>query len=65
MAKEYLTSKGVVFKEVDIEKDQEAGKAIVAKSGQMGVPQIEIGDQIILGFDRARIDAALQTAHVA
>lgn len=59
MAKEYLTSKGVAFKEVDVEKDREAARAIVAKTGQMGVPVIEVGDEVILGFDRPRLDAAL------
>lgn len=62
MAKEYLTSKGVSFREVDVEKDAEAARAIVAKTGQMGVPVIEVGDEVILGFDRPRLDAALKLA---
>ncbi len=59
MAKEYLNSKKVAFKEIDVDEDAEAARAIVAKTGQAGVPVLEIGDQTILGFDRPRIDQAL------
>ncbi|HPC25835.1 MAG TPA: NrdH-redoxin, partial [Fervidobacterium sp.] len=34
---------------------------MVRKSGQMGVPVIEIGNQIIVGFDKAKIDRILGT----
>lgn len=60
MAKEYLTKLGVAYKEIDIEKDQMAGMYIMKKSGSAGVPQIEIGDEVILGFDRPKIDSALK-----
>jgi len=60
MAKEYLKSKGVAFKEIDVGADQAAAQALVERTGQMGVPVIEIGDESILGFDRARIDGALR-----
>lgn len=60
MAKEYLKGKGVEFKEIDVEQDQAAAQHIVNKTGQYGVPVIEIGDKTIIGFDRPRIDAALQ-----
>jgi glutaredoxin 3 len=62
MAKEYLQSKGIEFKDIDVEKDSAAAKDIVAKTGQMGVPVIEVNDQIILGFDRPRLDTALGLA---
>lgn len=60
MAKDYFTSKGVSFKEVDIDQDPAAAQALVDKTGQAGVPVIEIGDETILGFDRPRIDLALR-----
>jgi glutaredoxin-like YruB-family protein len=60
MAKEYLSGKKVAFKEIDVGADREAAAALVNKTGQMGVPVIEIGDDTILGFDRERIDAALR-----
>ncbi|MDQ2973608.1 MAG: glutaredoxin family protein [bacterium] len=60
MLKEYLKGKGVAFNEVNIEEDREAGQRIIDKTGQMGVPVTEIGDKVIIGFDRPRVDAALQ-----
>lgn len=60
MAKEYLKGKKVPFKEIDVDSDPGAAQAIVAKTGQAGVPVIEIGDEVILGFDRPRIDLALR-----
>jgi glutaredoxin 3 len=59
MAKNYLESKGVAFKEIDIEKDPAAAQALVAKTGQAGIPVIEIGEESILGFDRPKIDETL------
>ena len=60
MAIEYLTKLGVPFKEINIEQDQAAMAYIMSKTQSAGVPQIEIGDEVILGFDRPRIDAALK-----
>jgi len=60
MAMEYLKSKGVDYKAVDVDKDPSAAQKIYAKTGQAGVPVVEIGDETILGFDRMRIDGALR-----
>jgi len=60
MVKQYLNDKNVPFKEIDIEQDRAAGQHIVDKTGQMGVPVVEIGNYTIVGFDRPKIDAALQ-----
>lgn len=60
MVREYLTKLGVAFNDIDIEQDPAAAQYIMAKSHSAGVPQIEIGDQVILGFDRPKIDAALK-----
>lgn len=60
MAKQYLDSKKVAYKDIDIEKDMSAASKIMAKTGQAGVPVIEIGEATILGFDRPRIDSALE-----
>lgn len=59
-AKEYLSKLGVSFQEIDIEQDPSAAQYIMGKTHSAGVPQIEIGDQVILGFDRPRIDDALK-----
>ena len=60
MAMEYLKGKGVEYTAIDVDKDPGAAQQIVAKTGQAGVPVIEIGDETILGFDRMRIDGALR-----
>ena len=62
MVKAYLESKKVPFTEVNIEEDPAAGAYVVEKTRQMGVPVTEIGDIFIIGFDRQRIDLALNEA---
>ena len=56
MAKEYLSSKGVTFQDIDVSRDQAAVEEMVKISGQMGVPVILVDDNIIIGFDQTRID---------
>jgi glutaredoxin 3 len=58
-AKQYLDKLGVKYTEKDVEKDPDAGAEAVFKSGQMGVPIIDIKDTIIVGFDKPAIDKAL------
>ena len=58
-AKRYFKEQGVAFKEINIERDQQAARDIVRKTGQTGVPVIKIGSAWIVGFDRARIDKEL------
>jgi len=58
-AKDYLSEKGVAFKAVDVAADQEAAQEMVKKSGQMGVPVIDVDGQVIVGFDQATLDKAL------
>lgn len=62
MAKQYLGSKDVVVDEKNIEEDPEAHKELMDKIGGnfRGVPVIDIAGTIVLGFDRAKIDAALK-----
>ena len=62
MAKQYLASKNVEVVDKNIEEDAEAHKELMDKIGGnfRGVPVIDIAGTIILGFDRAKIDAALK-----
>ena len=62
MAKQYLGGKNVVVDEKNIEEDPEAHKELMDKIGGnfRGVPVIDIAGTIVLGFDRAKIDAALK-----
>jgi len=62
MAKEYFAKKGVSFQDFNVEDDEEALAEMVRKSGQMGVPVIDIDGTIIVGFDRQAIDEALEKA---
>ena len=58
-AKEYFDKIGVVYTDKDVEQDPGSGKEAVEKSGQMGIPVIDIDGEIIVGFDKPKIDAAL------
>lgn len=58
-AKQYFDQKGVKYTEKNVEKDPSAGLEAVDKSGQRGIPVIDIDGTIIIGFDRPKIDAAL------
>ena len=49
----------VPFKEVNIERDPDAAREIVRKTGQTGVPVIKIGSRWIVGFDREKIEREL------
>ena len=59
MAKQYLDEKGVEYEDINVAENPEAAREVIEKSGQMGVPQLEIGDKIIVGFDKDAIEAAL------
>ncbi|MCL5113511.1 MAG: NrdH-redoxin [Patescibacteria group bacterium] len=59
-AKDYLNKIGVKYEDKDVEKDIEAGKEAFTKSGQRGIPVIDIAGDIIVGFDRPRIDQSLK-----
>lgn len=60
-AKEYFDKLGVKYIDKDVEKDPKSGLEAVDKSGQRGIPVIDIGGEIIVGFDRPKIDAALKS----
>lgn len=59
MAKKYFRERGIRFKEVDVSRDAAAARDMVRRSGQQGVPVIEIGGKIVVGFDRPKIDRLL------
>lgn len=58
-AKNYLRQRGVRFKDVDVSKDGVAARDMLKRSGQSGVPVIDIGGKIVVGFDRPKIDRFL------
>ena len=60
MAKDFFKEKGIEFKEINVAEDKEAAKAMIEKSGQMGVPQIEINGKLIVGFNKEAIEEELK-----
>ena len=60
MAKQYFDKLGIKYEDKDVERNPDAAVEAIKKSGQMGVPVIDIGGTVILGFDRPRIDQALR-----
>lgn len=58
-AKQHLATHNVSFDEVDVAADMTRAREMVQKSGQYGVPVIDIDGEIIVGFDRSRIDSLL------
>ncbi|MEK6961592.1 MAG: glutaredoxin domain-containing protein [Nanoarchaeota archaeon] len=59
MAKAWLDQNKVSYHEYDVTIDETAKKRIIAKSGRQSVPQIEIGNVVIVGFDRESIEKRL------
>jgi glutaredoxin-like YruB-family protein len=57
--KTHLKKHGVRYTEIDVSRDQNAAQEMQRKSGQMGVPQTDIAGEMIVGFDKARIDRLL------
>jgi len=57
--KGFLKKHNVEFEEVDIFLDQEAKEEMIKKTGQKEVPVMEIGDQIVVGFDKKKIKEVL------
>ncbi|HOV47180.1 MAG: glutaredoxin family protein [Anaerolineae bacterium] len=58
-AKRYLQQRGVPFEDEDVSQNMIAAQYMVQRSGQQGVPVIQVGNEIVVGFDRARLDALL------
>ncbi len=58
-AKEFFKQNSVPYTEINVENDPKAAEEMIEKSGQMGVPVIDIGGKIIVGFDKPAIQKAL------
>jgi glutaredoxin-like YruB-family protein len=58
--KTYLDQQKIRYREINVAADSSAAEAMVRKSGQQGVPQTEINGQMIVGFDRNRINQLLE-----
>jgi glutaredoxin-like YruB-family protein len=59
-AKQFLKDNNIPFEDTDVSSNQEAAEEMIQKSGQMGVPVLDIEGEIIVGFDKERIKQALR-----
>ena len=59
IAKKFLKENNVEFEEVNVQEDHEAAHEMVEKSGQMGVPVLDINGKIIVGFNKEKIKQVL------
>ncbi|MSU54212.1 MAG: NrdH-redoxin [Candidatus Staskawiczbacteria bacterium] len=58
--KEYLTKNNIQYQEIDVSLDEKELEKMVAISGQMGVPVIDIDGDVVVGFDKEKIDELLK-----
>ncbi|MFH1509046.1 MAG: glutaredoxin domain-containing protein [bacterium] len=60
LAKEFFKDNSVEYEEKDVATDREAAEEMVKKSGQMGVPVIDVNGELIVGFDKAKLAELLK-----
>ena len=60
-AKEYFKDNNVEYTEHDVAADQDKRQEMIEMTGQMGVPVIRIGDDVVVGFDEAKVAELLAT----
>ncbi len=59
IAKGFFEDNGIEYKEYDLSEDAEKRDEMIEKTGQMSVPMIEIGDDIVVGFDKKEVSRLL------
>ena len=59
MAKDYLNSRSIPFTDIDVSADPSKAQQMYEKSGQFGVPVIDVDGKIVIGFDKRRLDELL------
>jgi len=57
--KQFLNEHNIIFENIDVSTNQQAAEEMVEKTGQMGVPVLDVDGEIIVGFDKERIKQAL------
>jgi len=57
--KDFLKEHQIEFEEIDVSADQTAAEEMIKKSGQMGVPVTEIDGEIVIGFDKEKLERLL------
>ncbi|GMQ95107.1 MAG: glutaredoxin family protein [Patescibacteria group bacterium] len=64
MVKEFFKENNVEYEEFDVAADEGKRDEMIEKSGQMGVPVVYIDDEMVVGFDKARLTELLELGHV-
>jgi len=59
VAKDFFKSHNLNFEDIDVSLDEKAAQEMIKKSGQMGVPVIEIDDKIVIGFNKPVLEEIL------
>ena len=60
MAKDFLKQNNIDFEDIDVSRDQKAAQEMIEKSGQMGVPVIDVDGKIIIGYNVTALKEALK-----
>lgn len=60
LAKDYFKENKIEFTDIDVSQDQQKADEMIKKSGQMGVPVIEVGENVIVGFNKDKIEELLK-----
>lgn len=58
-AKRYLKERKIPFRDIDVSRDARSAAEMARKTGQQGVPVIDVNGRIIVGFDKQRLNSAL------
>ena len=58
--KEFFKEHNIEFEDIDVSQDEKAREEMVEKSGQMGVPVVDINGEIVIGFDKEKISQLLK-----
>ncbi|MFA6404674.1 MAG: glutaredoxin family protein [Candidatus Paceibacterota bacterium] len=59
MAKSFFKSNNIAFTEYNVATDMEKRKEMIDKTGQMGVPVISVGEEIVVGFNEEKLKSSL------
>jgi glutaredoxin-like YruB-family protein len=59
MTKDYLNSRNIPFTDIDVSADQSKAQEMYEKSGQFGVPVIDVDGTVIIGFDKKKLEELL------
>lgn len=58
-AKQFLKENKINFEDIDVSQNQDKAQEMIKRSGQMGVPVLDINGELIVGFDKEKIKEAL------